>query len=48
MATAVAAAECVKGHAIPEIRAKKARFACRRCGLLARKKGTLCKPKKLQ
>ena len=42
-----ALAGCVKGNKIPEIKPKKARFECKRCGLLARKKGTICKPKKL-
>jgi len=46
MGTATATAGCVKGKEIPEIKASKARFACKRCGLLARKKGVLCKPKK--
>jgi len=46
MGSAVASDGCVKGHKIPEIKPGKARYACKRCGLVARKKGTLCKPKK--
>jgi hypothetical protein len=42
----VADAACVKGKSIPEIKPGKARYVCKRCGLLARTKPTLCKPKK--
>ena len=45
MATAVAG--CVKGKNIPACKPKKAEYVCKRCGLHARKKGALCKAKKI-
>ena len=47
MGTSVAAAGCVKGKKIPPCKPKKADYKCKRCGLYARKKGALCKPKSL-
>jgi hypothetical protein len=46
MGSATATAGCVKGKKIAECKASKARFQCKRCGLLARKKGVVCKPAK--
>ena len=38
---------CTKGKKEPDLKGKKPRHVCRRCGLLARKKKDLCKPEKL-
>lgn len=38
---------CTKGNKEPDLKGKKPRHLCKRCGMLARKKKQLCKPKKL-
>ncbi len=43
----VRATLCTKGKKEPDLKGKKPRLLCKRCGMLARKKKDLCKPKKL-
>jgi hypothetical protein len=44
---ATGSTRCTKGKKEPNLKGKKPRHVCRRCGLLARKKKDLCKPEKL-
>ena len=37
---------CLKGK--PEAKAKPGRFKCKKCGAVSKKKGHLCKPKKIK
>jgi hypothetical protein len=38
--------KCTEGRKKPRLKGKQPRFACKRCGMLARKKAHLCKPRK--
>jgi hypothetical protein len=39
---------CEKGRDKPKLKKKPARLVCKRCGMKARKKDHLCKPRKIK
>jgi hypothetical protein len=39
--------KCTEGRKKPRLKGQKARYACKRCGMKARKKDQLCKPRKV-
>jgi hypothetical protein len=38
--------KCTEGKKKPDLKGKKPKYVCKRCGMKARRKGDLCKPKK--
>jgi hypothetical protein len=39
--------KCSEGRKKPSLKGKKPRFLCKRCGMKARKKDQICKPRKV-
>jgi hypothetical protein len=39
--------KCTEGRKKPRLKGKKPRFLCKRCGMQARKKDQICKPRKV-
>jgi len=39
--------KCVENRKKPRLKGRKPKFACKRCGMQARKKDQICKPRKV-